>query len=326
MDLLHGMQVFARVVDSGSFAAAAECLDLSGAQVSRLVSDLEKHLQTRLLQRTTRRLCLTESGERFLLRCRDILEDVREATAEAHGDHLNPRGRLRVHCMSGLGVLITPLIARYSERYPDVCIELSLSQHNPDPLEEGHDVVISIARSLPDSALVSQTLGQLFSVPCAAPRYLLQHGVPEQPEHLMQHRRLHLQDFQEDAWLFKGPAGDLAIAPGDTFRTNVADAMVKATQEGMGISLLPLFSVYQALQDGSLVRLLPDHRLRERSIFALYPSRRFLDAKVRTWVEFLQAQLPLLLAQHVRVIDDPEYSRPTGQAGFSSVLSDSARM
>ncbi|NVZ70422.1 LysR family transcriptional regulator [Pseudomonas costantinii] len=300
MDVLNGMLVFARVVDSGSFAGAAEALDLSGAQVSRLISDLEKHLETRLLQRTTRRLSLTESGERFLLRCRDILDDVREATAEASGAHLNPRGRLRVHCMSGLGVLIAPLIARYCERYPEVSVELTLSQHNPDPLEEGHDVVISIAHALPDSALVSQTIGQLFSVPCAAPSYLAKYGVPEHPRQLMQHRRLHLQDFQEDAWLFKGEE-DIAISPGDTFRTNVADAMVKVTQEGMGISLLPFFSAYPALQDGSLVRLLPDYRLRERNIFAVYPSRRFLDAKVRTWVECLQAQLPALLAKHVEV-------------------------
>lgn len=305
MDLLNGMQVFARVVDTGSFAAAAEALEVSGAQVSRLIGELEKHLETRLLQRTTRRLSLTDSGERFLLRCRDILEDVREATAEASGAHLNPRGRLRVHCMSGLGVLITPLIARYSEQYPDVSMELTLSQHNPDPLEEGHDVVISIAHSLPDSALVSQTIGQLFSVPCAAPGYLARHGVPEHPQQLMQHRRLHLQDFQEDAWLFKGGEGEVAISPGDTFRTNVADAMVKATQEGMGISLLPFFSAGPALRDGSLVRLLPAYRLRERSIFAVYPSRRFLDAKVRTWVAFLQAQLPVLLAEQVKVIEAP---------------------
>ncbi|NWB69465.1 LysR family transcriptional regulator [Pseudomonas sp. I8001] len=305
MDLLNGMQVFARVVDTGSFAAAAEALDLSGAHVSRLICELEKHLQTRLLQRTTRRLGLTDSGERFLLRCRDILEDVREASAEASGAHLNPRGRLRVHCMSGLGVLITPLIARYIEQYPDVSIELTLSQHNPDPLEEGHDVVISIAHSLPDSALVSQTIGQLFSVPCAAPGYLARYGVPEHPQQLMQHRRLHLQDFQEDAWLFKGQEGEIAISPGDTFRTNVADAMVKATQEGMGISLLPFFSANPALREGSLVRLLPGYRLRERSIFAVYPSRRFLDAKVRTWVGFLQARLPGLLAEQLAVIEAP---------------------
>jgi DNA-binding transcriptional LysR family regulator len=305
MDLLNGMQVFARVVDTGSFAAAAAALDMSGAHVSRLIAELEKHLETRLLQRTTRRLSLTDSGERFLLRCRDILEDVRDATAEASGAHLKPRGRLRLHCMSGLGVLITPLIARYSEQYPDVSIELTLSQHNPDPLEEGHDVVISIAHSLPDSALVSQTIGQLFSVPCAAPGYLARYGVPEHPRQLMQHRRLHLQDFQEDAWLFKGEEGEIGIAPGDTFRTNVADAMVKATQEGMGISLLPFFSASTGLRDGSLVRLLPEYRLRERSIFAVYPSRRFLDAKVRTWVAFLQEQLPVLLAGQVNVIETP---------------------
>lgn len=302
MDLLNGMRVFAQVVDSGSFAGAADVLSLSGAQVSRLIADLEQHLQTRLLQRTTRRLNLTESGERFLLRCRGILDDVREASAEASGAHLNPRGRLRVHCMSGLGVLITPLIARYCERYPDVALELTLSQHNPDPLEEGHDVVISIAHALPDSALVSQTVGQLFSVPCAAPAYLARHGVPAHPQELLQHRRLHLQDFQEDEWLFQGEEGDLSIPPGSGFRTNVADAMVKATQEGMGISLLPFFSAHPALQDGSLVRVLPDYRLRERSIFALYPSRRFLDAKVRTWVECLRVELPALLSACARGI------------------------
>ncbi len=296
MDLLNAMRVFAQVVDSGSFAAAAEQLRLSGAQVSRRVCELEQHLETRLLQRTTRRLRLTESGERFLLRCRGILDDVNAATAEASGAHLNPRGRLRVHCMSGLGVLITPLIARYSERYPEVSIELTLSQHNPDPLEEGHDVVICIAHALPDSALVSQTVGQLFSVTCAAPRYLAKHGMPTHPHQLLQHRRLHLSDFQEDEWLFKSEEGDIAIAPDNTFRTNVADAMVKATQEGMGISLLPFFSAYPALQDGSLVRVLPAYTLRERSIFAVYPSRRFLDAKVRTWVQSLRAQLPALLA------------------------------
>ena len=298
MDLFNAMRVFAQVVDSGSFAAAAEVLKLSGAQVSRLIADLEQHLQTRLLQRTTRRLSLSESGERFLLRCRGILDDVRDASAEASGAHLNPRGHLRVHCMSGLGVLITPLIARYCEVYPDVSIELTLSQHNPDPLEEGHDVVISIARALPDSASVSQTIGQLFSVPCAAPGYLATHGVPAHPHELLHHRRLHLQDFQEDEWLFQGDAGDIAIPPGNHFKTNVADAMVKATQEGMGISLLPFFSAHPALREGSLVRLLPDYRLRERTIFAVYPSRRFLDAKVRTWVECLRAQLPLLLHKH----------------------------
>jgi DNA-binding transcriptional LysR family regulator len=102
-------------------------------------------------------------------------------------------------------------------------------------------------------------------------------------------------------------SGDLCVAPDGAFRTNVADAMVKATEEGMGISLLPFFSATQGLRDGSLIRVLPEHRLRERSIFALYPSRRFLDAKVRTWVEHLQVHLPQIFAEHLDVIDDPRY-------------------
>lgn len=306
MDLLNGMLVFTRVADSGTFAAAADALDVSGAQVSRVIAELEAHLQTRLLHRTTRRLRLTESGERFLLRSRQLLEQVEEAKVEARGAHLTPNGQLRVHSTSGVGVLITPLVARYAERYPQVSVELTLSQHNPDPLEEGHDLVISIAQALPDSRMVAQPIGRLFSVPCASPGYLEHHGIPEQPADLLDHRCLHLQDFQEDEWVFDGPQGRVEIKPSGTFSTNVADAMVSACEAGMGISLLPFFAATEGLRCGRLRRVLPDYRLRERSLFTLYPSRRYLDAKVRTWIDFLQESWPALYAEHERVLDARE--------------------
>ncbi|SEM92319.1 DNA-binding transcriptional regulator, LysR family [Pseudomonas sp. ok272] len=308
MDLLNNLRVFVRVVDCGSFTAAADALDLSTAQVSRLVADLEQHVQARLLQRTTRRLSLTEAGERFLLRARQILEQMEQATAEARGAHLEPSGRLRVHSMNGLGVLITPLIARYGELYPDVVFELTLSQRNPDPLEEGYDVVISMACELADSQQVAQAIGQVYSVPCAAPEYLERQGVPAHPLALNEHRCLRMLDpLYDDQWLFADAHGEHAVSPGRTFQCNVAESMVKACEAGMGVSLLPFYTATRPLADGTLRRLLPAYRLRERNVYALYPSRHFLDAKVRTWVAFLKAELPKLLAEHDGVINDPRH-------------------
>ncbi|VVN90116.1 LysR family transcriptional regulator [Pseudomonas fluorescens] len=308
MDLLNSLRVFVRVVDSSSFTAAAQALDLSTAQVSRLVADLEQHVQARLLQRTTRRLGLTDAGERFLLRGRQILEDMDVATAEARGAHLKPSGRLRVHSMNALGVLITPLIARYSELYPDVVFELTLSQRNPDLLEEGHDVVISIAQELADSQFVAQVIGQIYSVPCASREYLQRHGVPSNPAALNEHRCLRMLDpLYSDQWLFHDEQGEHCVIPGKTFQCNVAESMVKASEAGMGISLLPFYSATQPVSEGRLVRLLPAYRPRERNVYAVYPSRSFLDAKVRTWVDFLKAELPRLFAEHEAVMNDPRH-------------------
>lgn len=308
MDVLNSLRVFVQVVDSGSFTVAAQALDLSTAQVSRLVADLEQHVQARLLQRTTRRLGLTDAGERFLLRGRQILEEMQVATAEARGAHLKPSGRLRVHTLHGLGMLITPLIARYCELYPDVVFELSLSQRNPDPLEEGHDVVISIAQELADSQFVAQVIGQIYSAPFASPAYLQRHGVPASPAALNEHRCLRLLDpMYSDQWQFHDAAGEQGVLPGPTFQSNVAESMVNASEAGMGVSLVPFYAATRPLSEGRLLRLLPAYRLRERNVYALYPSRRFLDAKVRTWVDFLQAELPQVFAAHEAVMNDPRH-------------------
>jgi DNA-binding transcriptional LysR family regulator len=307
MDTLHGMRVFVQVVERGSFTAAAQVLDLSTAQVSRLIADLEQHLEARLLQRTTRRLALTETGERYLERCRQILGQIDEADAEARGAHRTPSGRLRVHTMTGLGLQhITPLIARYAERHPQVVVELTLAQRTPDLLEDGHDVTIAFARDLPDSQLVAQRLGAIHSVICAAPSYLAQYGIPEYPADLQRHRHLRLTDpLYRGQWDF----GDeqLEALPAECFQVNVAEALVKAAQAGMGFCLLPSFVASQPLHEGRLLRILPQHRLRALNIYAMYPSRRFLDAKTRTWVEFLKAELPPLLLGDEAVLEDAQY-------------------
>lgn len=309
MDTLHSMRVFVRVIDTGSFTAAAQALDLSTAQVSRLVSELEQQLEARLLHRTTRRLALTEVGERYLQRCRQILGEVDEAAAEARGAHLRPSGRLRVHCMIGLGLQhLTPLIARFHERHPEVVVELTLSQRDPDVIEDGYDVVIAFARELPDSQMVAQLLGPMYSVVCAAPGYLRQFGVPQSPADLQQHRYLRLLDLlYPDTWLLSDENGDYDALPQESFQVNIAESLIRVAQAGMGFCLLPSFVAAPPLRDGSLLRILPQYRLRERNIYAVYPSRRFLDAKIKSWVEFLKAELPPLFAGDEAIIDDPRH-------------------
>lgn len=309
MDVLQAMRVFARVIDSGSFTAAAQALGLSTAQVSRQVSDLESSLSARLLQRTTRRLRLTEVGERYLERCRQILAEVDAAAAEASGALITPRGRLRVHSFTGMGIhYMVPLAAEYARVYPEVDLDLALSQRNPDLLEEGYDVVITHSRGLPDSELVAQRLGQIYSVVCAAPAYLRQHGTPQTPEELRGHRCLSLVDpVYPGDWVFERDGSRQVIDPGQGFQVNVSEAMVQAAVAGMGICLLPNFVAAHAMRDGSLVRLLPAWQLHERSLYALYSSRRFLDAKIRTWIEFLKSELPRILARDSADLDNPAY-------------------
>ncbi|MBA1226339.1 LysR family transcriptional regulator [Stutzerimonas stutzeri] len=304
MDMLHAMRAFVRVVDAGSFTAAARQTDTSTAQVSRLVSELENHLHARLLQRTTRRLALTEVGARFLERSREILAQLDDARQEACGAHLMPRGRLRVHSTTGLGIqLLSGLAGHYCERYPEVSLDLSLSQRQPDLLEAGLDVIITLSRDLPDSELIAQRLGPVFHVVCAAPSYLQRHGVPRRPTDLHDHRCLRLLDpvFADD-WHFVGDGVEEVIRPGETFKVNVAEAMASAAEAGMGICLLPDYVAAPALQRGTLLRLLPQYRLQEKQIHA--PSRRFLDAKIRTWLDFLAQALPRAFDDYHRVLRD----------------------
>lgn len=308
MDMLHAMRTFTRVVECGSFAAAANALDISAAQVSRIVAELENRLQTRLLHRTTRRLRMSEAGERFLERARQILALTDEAMDEARGAHLNPRGRLRLHCPHGLGMLLMPLVAGYNALCPEVVIELTLSQRNPDPLAEGHDVVITVDEALPDSQLIAVPLGTIFSIPCAAPSYLEAHGIPRQPQDLLEHRCLRMAyPMHEGEWVFQQGQDDCVIAPRDSFQTNVADAMLVASELGMGIGLLPFYTASQAIEQGRLRRVLAPYRLRQSALYAIYPSRHYLDAKVRTWIDYLKEQLPALFERHAQVVDDQRY-------------------
>lgn len=300
MDILQDMRVFVRVVEAGSFTLAAQQMRTTTAQTSRAVSELEVHLRARLLNRTTRRLALTEAGERYLHRCEAILAYVEQAEAEASDAQMRPSGRLRVHSMSSFGQhYVVPAIAKYRERYPAVSFELTLSQRVPDLLEEGYDVSVTLANELEDSGLIAQPLGHIYSILCASPGYLAKRGTPRKPADLLEHSCLQLITpiTPSHRWIMEGPDGTETIdLPPALFTVNQAEAMASALDADMGIGILPSPSALPRLRDGSLIQVLPEYRILLLGIWALYASRQYLDAKIKTWIEFLRETLPATLA------------------------------
>ena len=308
MDILFNMRAFVCVAETGSFTAAAARLDLTTSYVSRAVATLETHLRARLLHRTTRRIALTEAGQRYLQRCQQILGYIEEAEAEAGDAHARPAGNLKLHTMTGIGQhYLIQAAAEYHEKYPEVSFDLTLANRTTDILDEGYDVSVVTARELPDSGFISKRLGETHSVLCAAPAYLAQHGTPQQPAELAEHQCLRLvyPVMSLDKWLLDGPDGQQLVSVERThFQVNTVDAMTVALKAGMGIGALPVYSALQSLEDGSLVRVLPGHTLYPLGVYALYPSRQYMDAKIRTWVEFLRDYMPARLAADQRRLEE----------------------
>ncbi|WP_277758124.1 LysR family transcriptional regulator [Pseudomonas sp. A34-9] len=300
MDVFQSMRFFVAVAQSGSFTAAAELLDTTTTNVSKAVSALEARLHTRLINRTTRRLALTEAGLRYLQRCERILDDVREADEEAGTAQTLPVGRLKIHAMSAIGNhYVIDAIARYREIHPTVMFDLTLTNRVPDLLEEGYDMSIVLARELPDSGFVAQRLGITYSILCASPAYLEKRGTPHSPAALGEHECLRIVNtvMPVEHWTFEGPQGlETITIPLSPFHINTADGMTIAIRKGMGIGIQPIASAVDGLRAGTLVRVLPEYRLEELNLFAIYPSRKFVDAKTKTWVDFLKQSIPELLA------------------------------
>lgn len=297
--LLHAMNAFVHVMDGGSFTAAAEHMGVTKAQVSRLVSLLENRLQTKLLYRSTRRIVATSVGERYVEQCKTILDLVAQAEGEAAGATHQLSGRLRVMSMSAFGGrYVTPLISRFCASNPRVTVEYSASQNPPDLLTEGVDVSIYLAQALPDSALVARKLGRMFSVLCAAPDYLERHGAPQDPGELAGHTCLRLVNASfSSRWELDCGDRHMILEPEGPLIGNTTEVLAGSALCGLGIALLPAFSVVDDLRSGRLTRVLPAWRSPEIGIFALQPSGRFIDAKTRAWIQLLKEELPAAIAR-----------------------------
>lgn len=292
--VFHAMRAFVCVVDAGSFSLAAEQLQLTTAQVSRLVGDLEKRVQAKLLHRTTRQRSLTDVGAAYLERCREILDLVAEAEAQASGTAFVPSGYLRVQCMTNFGQhYISPLLPEFFRQYPSIRVEYSTSQYVPDMLARGTDVSLYLAEELEDSRLVSRRLGTTFSVLCASAAYLAKYGSPQTPADLSRHACLQaVNPSVSPIWKLVTPDRlSHELTPEGPCVSDTPDVLRDAAEAGVGIALLPLFSVIDAVRAGRLVRVLPPWRSPDIGVFALMPSRHFRDAKTRAWLGFIEEQL-----------------------------------
>lgn len=296
---LQNMRIFVCVANANSFTAAARLLNTTIPQVSRAIAALEAHLHTRLLNRTTRRLALTEAGERYLHRCRSILGYLDEAEAEARDANVNPSGCLRVHCAVSLGQhYLVPAFAKYRQRYPDVLLDMTLSQRAPALVDEGFDVSVVVGDDeLPSSGLIGVRLGETFGVLCASRDYLDRHGSPRRIADMARHACVAYEAPApgRSEWELVGPDGPEHVArAASSFRVNSHEAMAVAIREGMGIGVLPVHAAIDGLRSGDFVRVMPQCRSPSGVIWALYSSRQYVDAKIRTWLDFLREELAVL--------------------------------
>jgi DNA-binding transcriptional LysR family regulator len=288
MDKLASIRAFTKVVEHGSFAEAARELRLSRSAVSKQVIDLEGQLGVQLLNRTTRSASPTENGQAYYERCLAVLADLEEADQAVTRLQVEPRGVLRINAPMSFGTMhLGRAVADFMERFPDLQIQLLLSDQLIDPVQEGFDVTLRIA-DLPASSLIARKIVPASRVVCASPAYLQRHGTPQHPGDLRRHNCLtygHLATGNQ--WKLTGPDGDNWVQVRWTMCVNNAEVLRDAAVQGRGVALLPTFIAGADLQKGTLRGILTDYKAPELSLFAIYPATRHLSTKVRIFIDFL---------------------------------------
>ena len=292
MDRLRAMQVFVRIVDGGSLSAAARALGVSLPAVVRTLAALERHLGARLLNRTTRRISLTDAGQEYHLRARQLLGDLDEAELAASSARKKPAGTLAITAPVLYGRLrIVPLLAQFRRRFPAVALRLLLVDRNVNLLEEGIDVAIRIGH-LADSSLVAVRLGSVRRVLHASPAYLKARGTPAHPRELAQHDCLALTAIGgTDSWQFRDDGRAFAAKVRPALVSNNADAVIAFAEGGLGIGMALSYQIERQLAQRKLRLVLEDFEPEPLPVSALYPHGRLLPAKVREFVSLAQAGL-----------------------------------
>jgi len=297
MDRLGAMEMFVRVVETGNFSAVARQLGTTQPTISKQLTALEKQLRTRLLNRSTRSLSLTEAGATYYERCRRIIDEVREAEVALGPLQSALTGNLHVNGSIALGqIFLAPLLLKFQGQYPQLSTELSLSDRYIDLVEEGVDVAVRIGR-LGDSNLVARRLGSTRRVLVATPGYLAAHGTPERPEDLARHSCLlyaYLSSGNE--WTFQGPEGEIRVRVQGNFKANNGEVIRQALLADVGVAMSPDWLIHDKLESGEVVTLLPEFSPPPLDINAVYPSGRHVSTKVRTFLEFLQNEFKAIPA------------------------------
>lgn len=280
------------VVKHGNYSKAADELGLSASGVSRLISRLEERLGVRLLQRTTRKLSLTEAGQTFHERTAQFLDELSAAEVELRASATAPRGHLRVGAPVGLGqVLLAPALSRFAAPFPELTVELKLSDSGLGLDGEGMDLLIRTG-ALDDTRLIARPLCTDRRFLIAAPAYLEKHGTPRTVQELAQHRCLVFTGFpQPSEWVLNGPAGGESVRVAGSIATNNIEVLTLTAKQGLGIAPGAAMSASPWLRSGELVRVLPEYEFLPAEMFAYYPSSGALAATVRRLLDFLLAEL-----------------------------------
>lgn len=290
MDRLQSMRVFCQVASAGSFTRAAAELDMSLAATSRLVVDLENHIRTRLLNRTTRRVTLTEAGEEYFARCTQILAQIEEADKIMCDQSTEASGRLRF--LIGSAVVmheLAPLLHTFRMRHPKVTLDAQLAERPVDLAAERFDLAVQPSVHVTSDSVVARKLIGTSMILCASPDYLQQRGTPRIPEDLSSHDCLSIANEEHrDSWRLQSGQNETRIRPNNVLTSNNVRVLLEAACSGMGIAFALCHPVQPELRSGRLVRVLPDYRGDDMEHLIVYPSRRYLRPKVRAMIAFLQ--------------------------------------
>ena len=287
MGAFGAIPVFVAVVENGGFSAAARMLGISKSAVSKRINQLEAHLGVRLLHRTTRKLSLTEAGERYFEHAAQALTAAGQAEDAVTELQSEPQGNLKISSPMSFGRLhVAPLIPKLLQRYPKLQIDLVMDDRKVDLVAAGFDVAIRSGR-LPDSTLIARKLAPSRQVLCASPDYIDRYGLPGTPAELTG-RNCVLFSYASDAneWTLNGEDGPEIVLVSGSYRVNNSEALLEALREGVGIGRLPTFVAGPDLKTGRLVTLFESYRIPDQTFYAVFPEREYLPAKVRAFLNF----------------------------------------
>jgi len=293
MDRLSAMKTFRAVVEAGGFSAAARRLGLSKAAVSKQVAELEAHFGTALLQRTTRRLNATDAGRRYFENCVRLLDELTEVEAEVRNSQAEPSGRLRISAPINFGnAVLSPMICAIAQRYPRLEIQVELNDRFVDLIEEGFDVALRIRTSLPDSSLMARRLCKITRSVCAAPSYLKRMGMPKSPEDLKNHTCLiYTLSTSPFDWKFSGGNKTTNVRVSGSIQSNNGQFLMSFLHAGIGIALLPDFTVGESIRAGRLKRVLENYAVEPHDLYVVYPANRHQSPKLRAFMDMAAEHL-----------------------------------
>ncbi|HTV19817.1 MAG TPA: LysR family transcriptional regulator [Polyangiaceae bacterium] len=291
MDKLRAMQTFATIVDAGSLTAAARATQSSLPAVVRLLAALEAELGSRLLQRTTRRIALTDAGRRYLERCRQVLALVHEAEAELRAEQTQPRGQLRVTAPVLFGTRhVAPGITAFIQRYPEVSVDVVLLDRVVNLVEEGIDVGVRIG-PLDDSSLIARPVASMRRLTVAAPSYLARHGTPSHPKELAAHDCVRVTHGRDSVWSYQAEGRPLRVSVHGRLGLNQTLAAVQACAAGLGIGSFAAYQVAPELASGALRLLLERFEPAPAPVHIVYSEARLVPARTRAFVDFMREHL-----------------------------------